>query len=175
MFLIRTNLAIRRNVFFISVQRSAAAILTRQAEQVTEVCVSNNPPVFIITVATAGDRDRHLRRKRWDNRKNDNRVGGEWVQRRKRWRGSIEERAQKSRDARDDGCRKRGWRTRTGRWREGRDGRAAVSWQTRRGREIERGGAGRGGGWKCRGGGGNATDTDALTSPSLWVIVSPSF
>lgn len=75
------------------------------------------PPVFIIRAATAGDRERHLRRKPRDNRKNDNRVGGEWVQRRKRWRGLIEERAQKLRDAsdaRDDGCRKRGWRTRTG-------------------------------------------------------------
>lgn len=119
---------------------------------------------------TAGDRERHLRRKWWDNRKNDNQVGGEWVQQRKRWSGLIEERAQKLRDvsdARNDGRRKRGWRTRTGRWREGRDGRAAVSWQIRRGREIERGGAGKGGGWKCRGGGHRR-----ITSPSLWVIIS---
>lgn len=43
------------------------------------------------------------------------------LRRRTRWRGSIEERAQKLREASDDGCRKRGWRTRTGRRREERD------------------------------------------------------
>lgn len=160
-----------RNVFFFICAEVCCCNFDPPSRTGDRGVVSNNPPVFIIRAATAGDRERHLRKKRRDNGKNDNRVRGEWVQRWKRWRGLIEERAQELRDmsdTRDDGCRKKGWRTRTGRWREGRDGRELLWVDKYAGEGKQKGEA------QEEVEVGNVEEGEKMqpTSPSLWVIVS---